>query len=344
MSASDWTEPFTAPNMLDAPARGNGKPSEAVLLLGRLTRKGITLSVDASGIHPSPAELLTAEDIQAIREHRAELLTILGGQTPPRPSLDEQVKAEAELALQTVDRKPTTKETGQAKAAAAELVAWINQNWHGSLTLSDEQDKAAFFDGLEMAFYNAGVLSVIWGLSSDTQALREFLAELRGIEDRAEPEFQTALHRAQFREGEEWFVLNLAAHTIAAKAQSLNSPRLGRAAQLMQAMLTPDKLRPEAPAQAARKENAQSAKAAQNAVRDEIWRKVRAEVEKAQQGRKAIDAYHEVAPLALRWNEEAPLSASGKKPFSWESVPQAAAAIKTHMERHRRKKATLRAK
>jgi len=338
MSAPDWTEPFTAPNMLDAPRRGQGEPSPAALLMGRLAYRGISLSAEGVRIVAEPADRLTADDNLAITEHALELLRILNPDLrPDRPSLDEQTEAEAALALQTIGREPTAKEAEQAKADAAGVLAWLRKNWHGSLTMDEGQEREAFFRGLEALLFNAGVLSILWGLSADRPALRDFLGELRRLEDRAGPEFQAALRRAQFRESEEWLILSQAAHMVAAKAQSLNSPRLEKAAELIAAMLSPDKLRPEAPSEAARRESSRKANETRSAARDEIWDKIEAAM-KAQRGMKAVDARAAVAKLALQWNREAPPSASGKAPFGWKTEAQAAEAIRLHLMRKRKKK------
>ncbi len=270
MSTPDWTEPFTAPNMLDAPSRGQGEPSPAVMLIGRLAYRGITLTLDGCKLIANPAEAVTPEDREAIRQHRAELVAIL---TPeqPRPSLEEQTEQEAALAVQTMGREPTAKETEQARTDARALLAWLRKNWHGAMT------PPSFFDELEAEFYRVGILSTFWGLSADKDTLRELLAELRRIEDKAGADFLRALHEAQRRESEEWQVLAQAAHMVATKAETLKSPRLEKAAELMAAMLTPDKLRPEAPALAVFKQagskGGKQRRAVSNAARKELKRR-----------------------------------------------------------------------
>jgi hypothetical protein len=243
-----------------------------VLLIGRLAYRGITLTLDGCKLSASPAEAVTAEDRAAIKEHHADLVAFL---TPeqPRPSLDEQVETEAALALQTMGREPTTKETEQAQADARALLSWLRKNWHGTMT------EPSFFDQLEAEFYRVGILSMFWGLSTDKGTLRELLAELRRIEERAGADFLRALNEAQRRESEEWQVLAQAAHMVASKAEALKSPRLEKAAELMAAMLTPDKLRPEAPALAAFRQagskGGKQRRAVSNAARRELKRRYR---------------------------------------------------------------------
>lgn len=271
MSASPW-EPFTAPNMLDAPRRGQGEPNPAALLIGRLAYRGIRLSADGVRIIAEPADSLTPADNREITEHALELLRILNPNLKPdRASLDEQAEAEAALALDFIGREPSAKEVKQAQADARALLSWLRKNWHGTMT------EPSFFDELEAELYRVGILSTFWGLRADRDTLRALLAELRRIEDRAGPDFLRALNEAQRREAEEWRTLAITAKAIATKAEILKSPRLEKAAELMAAMLSPDKLRPEAAAQAAFKEagskGGKQRRAVSNAARKELKRR-----------------------------------------------------------------------
>lgn len=317
MSAADWTAPFASGDMLKAPKRGQGEPSAAVLLIGRLTYGGITLAADAAGIRAHPAELLTAEDRAAIQEHRAELLAILGGQQPPRLSLDKQAQAEKDVARGFIGREPTAKETDEAQTEARALLKWLRQSWHGTMT------EPTFFDELEAELYRVGVLSLCWAL--DVGSLRELLAELRKIEDVAGAEFQAAMHRAQARESTEWHALNIAAAQLSRQATEMSSPRLEKAAALLVEMLTPDRIRPEAPAVAARKESSKKANDARRAPEKAVWEKIDSTMQerlKYLRGRGAKKRAAEgVARQALYWNREE------GSPLKWETEEQAVRAI-----------------
>ncbi|MEL5847927.1 MAG: hypothetical protein U7M05_00990 [Candidatus Igneacidithiobacillus chanchocoensis] len=333
MSADAW-QPFKTVNALspDIPKRGQGETSPAVLLIGRLMYRGITLTLDGCKLSASPSEALTPEDMAAIKEHRAALVAFLTPeQERPRPSLEEQLETEAALALQTMGREPTAKETEQAQADARALLSWLRKNWHGTMT------GPSFFDELEAELYRVGILSTFWGLRGDRDTLRELLAELRHLEDKAGRDFLGALHRAHSREGQEWHVVALAVGQMEYQAKALNSPRLAEAAKVMRAMLTPDRLRPEAPAEATRKELTKNANKARTDARDAIWGKIEAAM-REQRGMKAVDTRAAVAKLALQWNLEAQPSASGKAPFGWETEAQAAEAIRLHMMRAKKKK------
>lgn len=95
---------------------------------------------------------------------------------------------------------------------------------------------------------------LIWGLSTDSEALGQFLENADELLNQAGPEVCAALGRADFRENEEYHQLKKAAYSLSLEAGRLHSQRLEDAANVLRAMMGPFRIEPKAPGKTAHKE------------------------------------------------------------------------------------------
>jgi len=328
----DWWQPFKTVNALspDIPKRGQGEPSAAVQLIGRLAYRGVTLTLDGYKLSATPADALTPEDRAAIREHRADLVAILTPeQERPRPSLEEHAEQVRAHALGLIGREPSAPETAEAIEQAESLRAWITEHWKGT-----EETGPDFYQELESRAYNAGLLSLWWGLTGDMAELRAFLQFMRDWQDEAGEQTIAAMTRADRRESAEWQVVAQAIGNMEYQATALKSPRLAEAARVMRAMLAPDRIRPQAPAEAARKEGAKKAAAARHAASKELKGRIIAEMRKHETGpRWKNPAARKVAPLAFQWNNEARNPDTRRTPYNWPDKEKAQQEIRRWLDK-----------
>jgi hypothetical protein len=239
-----------------------------------------------------------------------------------RPPLEQHAEQVARYAQDLVHRAPTPKETAAAIEQAQALRDWISEAWH------DDLKGPGFFEQLEQRVYDAGLLSLWWGLSGNMPALIEFLGFMRDWQGNAGPDATAAITRADRREQGEWHVVAQAIGNMEYQATKQNSPRLRQAAKVMRAMLTADKLRPEAPAKEARRASASHASGAKHAPTRELKQKILAECMRLKQGENwKNQAARKIAPVAFRWNQEWNQEA-GKPPFRWLDIPAAEKKIR----------------
>lgn len=328
----DWWQPFKTVNALspDIPKRGQGEPSPAVLLVGRLAYRGITLTLDGCNLSASPAEALTPEDMDAIRKHRAALVAFLAPERErPHPSLEEHAERVRAHALGLIRREPSASETAEAIEQATSLRAWIDERWE-----SPEKMGPDFYQELENRAYNAGLLSLWWGLTGDMAELRAFLQFMRDWQDKAGAQTAAAMTRADKRESAEWLVVAQAIGQMEFQATALKSPRLTEAAKVMRAMLTADRLRPEAPAKEARAIGAKKAAAVKHARTRTLKPRIITEMKKYETGLKWKNpAARKVAPLAFRWNNEARNPETCRTPYNWPNVDKAQQEIRRWLDK-----------
>ncbi|MBU2827593.1 MAG: hypothetical protein ACYCY2_03575 [Acidithiobacillus ferriphilus] len=230
-----------------------------------------------------------------------------------RPPLERHAEQVRRFALDVIRREPSAPETAEAIEQVTSLRAWIDEHWEGP-----EKTGPDFYQELESRAYNAGLLSLWWGLTGDMAELRAFLQFMRDWQDKAGAQSVEAMTRADRRESAEWTVVAQAIGNMEYQATTLKSPRLAEAAKVMRAMLTADRLRPEAPAKEARATGAKKAATARHAGTGELKNRILAECKKYQRGTQWKNpAAQKVAPVAFRWNTEA------GKPFSWLDVAAA---------------------
>ena len=230
----------------------------------------------------------------------------LDDERPPLEQHAEQVRA---YALGLIRREPSAPETSDAIEQATSLRAWIDERWE-----SPEKTGPDFYQELEERAYNAGLLSLWWGLTGDMAELRAFLQFMRDWQDKAGAQTVEAMTRADRRESAEWTVVAQAIGQMEYQATALKSPRLKEAAKVMRAMLTADRLRPEAPAKEARATGAKKAADAKHAGTGDIrgriiewcdrWKHTHP---KASKNKLADDC----SGPAVKWNEAA------GRPFKW---------------------------
>jgi hypothetical protein len=230
----------------------------------------------------------------------------LDDERPPLERHAEQVRA---YALGLIRGEPSAPQTAEAIEHAESLRAWISENWKGT-----EKTGPDFYQELESRAYNAGLLSLWWGLTGDMAELRAFLQFMRDWQDEAGGQTIAAMTRADRRESAEWHVVAQAIGQMEYQATALKSPRLAEAAKVMRAMLTADRLRPEAPAGAARKEGGKKAAEARHARTGEVKGRILAWCDrwksthpKASNNKLADDC----SGPAVKWNEAA------GRPFKW---------------------------
>ena len=226
-----------------------------------------------------------------------------------RPPLERHAEQVRRFALDVIRREPSAPETAEAIEQVTSLRAWIDEHWEGP-----EKTGPDFYQELESRAYNAGLLSLWWGLTGDMAELRAFLQFMRDWQDEAGGQSVAAMTRADRRESAEWHVVAQAIGQMEYQATALKSPRLKEAAKVMRAMLTPDRLRPEAPAKEARATGAKNAAEARHAgtgdVRGRIiewcdrWKHAHP---KASKNKLADDC----SKHAAKWNEAA------GHPFKW---------------------------
>ena len=229
----------------------------------------------------------------------------LDDERPPLERHAEQVRA---YALDIVGREPTPQETAGSIEQADSLRAWIAEQGSGPETGPE------FYRELEEKAYRAGLLAVWWGLAGDMPKLREFLQFMRDWQGKVGPDAITAMTRAERRESAEWHVVAQAIGQMEYQATALKSPRLAEAAKVMRAMLTADKLRPEAPAKEVRTAGGKNAADARHTetrgIRGRIiewcdkWKHAHP---KASKNKLADDC----SGPAVKWNEAA------GRPFKW---------------------------
>lgn len=244
----DAWQPFKTVNALspDIPKRGPDTLSPACALVGRLLYRGVNLSVQNGAVQAEPQDALTDDDKASIQRYTPEILDMLGDSeqkyVPPEEHAG-QIRAQV---LAYFGREPTPKETAEAVKQADELAAWLALAWCPPDTRKD------FCERLESRIYNMGLLSVWWGLAGDMPALLGLLKRLRDMQDDAAQgqKVKAAIDNARKREDAEWHVVAQAIGNMEYQAKELNSPRLAEAAKVMRAMLTPDRIRPEAPEKA----------------------------------------------------------------------------------------------
>ena len=246
-----------------------------------------------------------------------------------RPPLERHAEQVRRFALDVTRREPTPPETAEAIEQAASLRAWISDNWKGP-----EETGPDFYQELEGRAYNAGLLSLWWGLTGDMAELRAFLQFMRDWQDEAGAQSVEAMTRADRRESAEWYVVAQAIGQMEYQATALKSPRLAEAAKVMRAMLTPDRLRPEAPAEAARKESSKKAIEARHAGTKELKARIIAEMRKHETGpRWKNPAARKVAPLAFQWNSEARNPETRRTPYKWPNIEKAQQEIRRWLDK-----------
>lgn len=234
----------------------------------------------------------------------------LDDERPPLERHAEQVRA---YALGIIRGEPSAPQTAEAIEQAESLRAWISDNWKGT-----EKTGPGFYQELEGRAYNAGLLSLWWGLTGDMAELRAFLQFMRDWQDEAGGQSVAAMTRADRRESAEWHVVAQAIGQMEYQATALKSPRLKEAAKVMRAMLTPDRLRPEAPAKEVRATGAKNAAEARHAGTKELKARIIAECMTHKRGTQWKNpAARKVAPDAFKWNAEA------GRPFSWLDIAAA---------------------
>ena len=303
MSSADWWKMYGTPNMLDAPSRGQPNPQPAPA-------------------HAVPSESQLDTYKRAIEQAATQRLD------DERPPLEEHARQVAEYAQGLAGRAPTDKETAAGIEQAQGLRQWIDAHWHGQLTGPE------FFDELAERVYSVGLLSLWWTLSGNPAELREFLQFMRDWQDKAGPASIEAMTKAERRESEEWHLLGLTIQKLEDDAQNFDSPRLRQAAEHLRLMLAPDKVRPEAPAEATRKKSSENAHKARRANESAIWDKVEsAMAEQHTRGRKGKPAARNIARQAMTWNAEA-----GHPFTAWTDTEKTATAIYTHFTPSRRKR------
>ena len=231
----------------------------------------------------------------------------LDDERPPLEQHAEQVRASA---LGIAGSEPGQDDAASANKRADELREWITNHWQGI-----EQMPPEFYQEFEDRAYTLGLLSIWWGLSSDMSKLREFLQFMRDWQDSAGHEAVAAQTRADRRESAEWHVVAQAIGNMEYQAAALKSPRLKEAAKVMRAMLTADRLRPEAPAREARTSGAKKAANARRAASNALKERILAECVKLKKGTQWKNlAARKVAPDAFKWNDDA------GKPFAWLNI------------------------
>lgn len=224
-----------------------------------------------------------------------------------RPPLEEHARQVAEYAQGLAGRAPTEKETCAGIERTQALRQWIDANWHGQLTGPE------FFDELAERVYSVGLLSLWWTLSGNPAALQEFLQFMRDWQDKAGPASIEAMTKAERRESAEWHLLGLAIQKLEYDAQNFDSPRLRQAAEHLRLMLAPDKVRPEAPAEALRHKQAKEAIAKRHEPAKELRARIMAEFEKLPDTMSLNARASELAEKALQWNREI-----SPPPFTWD--------------------------
>lgn len=143
---------------------------------------------------------------------------------------------------------PTPKETAKAKQEASNLEAWLRGN------LKNHRNRAEIAAELEWVIMaKISRIYLMWGLSTDTAYLGQFLMNLESLLDVAGPEVSAAIGRADFREREEYRQLKKAADSLSLEAGRARSQRLEDAANVLRSMMGPFRIEPEAPAKAAHK-------------------------------------------------------------------------------------------
>lgn len=303
MSSADWWKMYGTPNMLDAPRRGQPNPQPAP---AHAVPLGNQLDTYKRAIEQAATQRLDDE----------------------RPPLEEHARQVAAYAQKLAGRAPTDKETAAGIEQAQTLRQWIDAHWHGQLTGPE------FFDELAERAYSVGLLSLWWTLSGNPAALQESLQFMRDWQDKAGPASIEAMTKAERRESAEWHLLGLAIQKLEYDAQNFDSPRLRQAAEHLRLMLAPDKVRPEAPAQAERKAGSQKANAARHGKQAAIWEKVEsAMAEQHAKGKKGKPAARNIAQQAMTWNAEA-----GHPFTAWTDKEKTATAIYTHFTPSRRKR------
>lgn len=249
----DAWQPFKTVNALspDIPKRGPDTISPAWALVGRLLYRGINLSVQNVAVQAEPQDALTDDDKASIQKYTPELLDMLGGSERKYVPLEEHAEQIRAQVLVYFGREPTAKETAEAVKQADKLAAWLGVAWCPPDTRKD------FCERLESRIYDMGLLSVWWGLAGDMPALLGLLKRLRDMQDDAAQgqKVKAAIDNARKREDAEWHVVAQAIGNMEYQAKELNSPRLAEAAKVMRAMLTPDRMRPEALEKAGIKKN-----------------------------------------------------------------------------------------
>ena len=246
-----------------------------------------------------------------------------------RPPLERHAEQVRRFALDVTRREPTPPETAEAIEQASSLRAWISEHWEGP-----EKTGPDFYQELEGRAYNAGLLSLWWGLTGDMAELRAFLQFMRDWQDEAGAQSVEAMTRADRRESAEWYVVAQAIGQMEYQATALKSPRLAEAAKVMRAMLTPDRLRPEAPAEAARKESSKKAIEARHAGTKELKARIIAEMRKHETGpRWKNPAARKVAPLAFQWNSEARNPETRRTPYKWPNIEKAQQEIRRWLDK-----------
>lgn len=174
--------------------------------------------------------------------------------------------------------KPTTKQTDQIWKEAKELLAWMDGEW--AKVQNGRVSKDEYCRTLEDLFYRHGHLRLFWGLATDDAKLWHFVEESHRLAERAEQAGApviAAITKAASREQEEWQILARAANDLSYQAGLIQSQRLENAANVLRAMLVPERLEPEAPGKAAHEESGrkggQSRRAKSNAARKELKRR-----------------------------------------------------------------------
>ena len=152
------------------------------------------------------------------------------------------------------DHKPTPKQTSQIWKEAKELLAWMDGEW--AKVQNGRVSKDEYCRTLEDLFYRHGHLRLFWGLATDDAKLWRFVEESHSLADRAEQAGApviAAITKAASREQEEWKILALAANDLSYQAELIQSQRLEDAANVLRAMLVPERLEPEAPGKVTQK-------------------------------------------------------------------------------------------
>lgn len=318
----DWWQPFKTVNALspNIPKRGPQNISPAWALAGRLALRSVTLSLVNGELQAEPQDALTNDDKVDIQKYMPELVAMLGGGERQYIPLDKHAEQVRAFALGIIGSEPGREDAASASRQADELREWITNHWQGI-----EQMPPEFYQEFEDRAYTLGLLSIWWGLSSDMPKLRELLGLIRDMQDNPANgrAVADAITRAQKREAAEWHVVAQAVGNMEYQAESLKSPRLKEAAKAMRAMLTADRLRPEAPAKEARTSGAKKAADARHAPSNTLKERILAECAKLKKGTQwKNSAAREVAPDAYRWNKEA------GKPFNWLDVTAAEKQIR----------------